>query len=165
MSTATISHCGQYRYTLSREGDALAYRNPALFIMLNPSTADAEQDDRTIGRCRAFAKTWGCDGIVVVNLYAYRATKPVELWKVADPVGPDNDQYIIEALATAEIVVCAWGGNARADRVKEVWELIRHHRPFKPLCLGVNSDGSPGHPLYIKGDKPLIPWPGPGAIE
>lgn len=156
--SAAISNCGRYRYTLTRPGDLTAWRGPAVFVMLNPSTADADQDDNTIRRCRGFAQEWGCDGIVVVNLYAWRATKPAELWKQKDPVGPENDQHIIEALENSDTLVFAWGANARAERVKAVYELIARHSLLVPLCLGTTKDGSPRHPLYIKKDQPLIPW-------
>ncbi|VVE54145.1 DUF1643 domain-containing protein [Pandoraea terrigena] len=157
--SAIISPCGQYRYTLTRDAhDAFATRGPALFIMLNPSTADAILDDPTIRRCRGFARTWDCDGIVVANLYAMRATNPDELWKHPDPVGPLNDQYLRELAAKHETVVCAWGTNARPERAQAVREIFsrRHHQL---MCLGVTKDGSPRHPLYVRGDQPLIEWP------
>ncbi|MCH7984950.1 MAG: DUF1643 domain-containing protein, partial [Chloroflexi bacterium] len=45
---ARFSGCHRYRYVLTREfgGDSTC-----LFIMLNPSSADADQDDPTIRRC------------------------------------------------------------------------------------------------------------------
>ncbi|WP_353192150.1 DUF1643 domain-containing protein [Pandoraea pnomenusa] len=157
--SAIISQCGQYRYTLTREPhDAYTTRGTALFIMLNPSTADASLDDPTVRRCRGFARTWDCNGIVVANLYALRATDPAELWKHGDPVGPLNDLYLRELAAKHETVICAWGTNARPDRVQAVREIFggRMHRL---MCLGVTKDGSPRHPLYVRGDQQLIEWP------
>ena len=89
--SAIISACGQYRYQLTREAhDQFATRGPALFIMLNPSTADAELDDPTIRRCRGFAKAWDCAGIVVANLYALRLAESIGL---AKDFGPNVAAY------------------------------------------------------------------------
>lgn len=158
--TAKISECGQYRYLLTRKSE-LEYpeKSTALFIMLNPSTADAEQDDNTIRRCRSFARGWGCAGITVANLYAYRATNPAELWTVDDPVGPDNDRELAALAREYGEAVCAWGANAKQERVDQVVEIFRKVGA-RLWCLGTTKSGAPRHPLYIKGDQPLIEWPG-----
>ncbi|MFD3920195.1 DUF1643 domain-containing protein [Streptomyces sp. NPDC058595] len=89
--TALISDCGRYRYRLTRTwGPGPA----AVMVMLNPSTADGTQDDPTVRRCVTFADAWGCGGLIVVNLYAWRATKRAELKLAPDPVGPDNDAHL-----------------------------------------------------------------------
>ena len=156
--SAIISDCGQYRYLLTREPhDLYTTRGPALFIMLNPSTADAALDDPTIRRCRNFAKAWDCAGIVVANLYALRATDPADLWKHENPVGTDNDMYLASLIREHETVVCAWGANAKPERVVEVRKMF--HRLSRPMCLGVTVAGAPRHPLYIRADQPLISWP------
>lgn len=153
---AKISECGQYRYGLLRRwNDDL----PLTFVMLNPSTADADLDDPTIRRCMGFARRDGYGGIYVFNLYAYRATDPKALLTCADPVGPENDSYLTRHLWAAHQqgrpVVAAWGANARPDRVRAVLDLV----PGAPWrCLGVTKAGAPKHPLYIKGDQPLIPF-------
>lgn len=156
--SAIISPCGTYRYELRREPhDKYTTAGPALFIMLNPSTADASLDDPTIRRCRAFARRWDCAGIVVANLYALRATNPADLWAHADPVGPENDDHLRRLAREYETVVCAWGANARHDRVEAVRRIFsgRHHRL---MCLGITKAGAPRHPLYIKATQPLIDW-------
>lgn len=131
----------------------------ALFVMLNPSTADAEQDDKTIRRCRGFARDWGCAGITVANLYAYRATKPAKLWLADDPVGPDNDNHLRELAKEYGEVVCAWGADAKQERVDQVVEIFRK-AGTRLRCLGVTKSGAPRHPLYIKADQPLTEWSG-----
>jgi hypothetical protein len=155
--SAIISACGQYRYMLSRAGDIAAPRGPALFIMLNPSTADAEMDDPTIRRCRAFARAWGCAGIQVVNLYALRSTDPAALWEHPDPVGPENDNWLTRIALAATEVVCAWGANAQPSRVREVAAMLAEHG-VRLKCLGTTKSGAPRHPLYVRGDQPLIDW-------
>lgn len=153
--SAVISSCGQYRYWLERAGDLLAAR-PLPFLMLNPSTADAQLDDPTIRRCRGFAKTLGYSGIIVVNLYALRSTDPAALWAHPDPVGPENDQHIIRATDSGE-VVCAWGANAQRERVEDVVRMLRYGGR-RMHCLGTTRDGHPRHPLYVRADQPLVEW-------
>jgi hypothetical protein len=160
MNNAIISACGQYRYTLSRDSENWATGAPAVFLMLNPSTADAMIDDPTIRRCRKFSDRWGMNGIVVVNLYALRSTDPAGLWEHKDPVGPANDAYLLHIAHSAKQVICAWGANARQDRVEQVVQVLRA-AGAKMLCLGVTKQGMPKHPLYIRGDQPLTEWIAP----
>lgn len=158
-NTATISPCGQYRYTLSRETGLLyPETGSALFIMLNPSTADASLDDPTIRRCIGFAKTWGCPGLTVANLYALRSTNPNHLWQHDDPVGPDNDHWLRNLASEFEDVVCAWGANAKPGRVQDVVEILTY-AGARLWCLGATKSGAPKHPLYIKSDQALVEWP------
>lgn len=154
---AIISACGQYRYKLSRPATSMYPTcGPALFIMLNPSTADATLDDPTIRRCIGFAKTWDCAGLVVANLYALRATNPADLWKHPDPVGEENDAILEFLIRNHETVVCAWGANAKQERVATVRKMF--HRLSRPMCLGTTKAGAPRHPLYIRADQPLQDW-------
>lgn len=89
---AHLSACGAYRYALRRTWDPA--RPAALFVGLNPSTADAERDDPTTRRCVRFARDWGFGGLLVGNLFAYRATRPRDLRAAAEPVGPENDWWL-----------------------------------------------------------------------
>lgn len=157
--SAVISACGTYRYLLQREWLGGYFRGRALFVMLNPSTADATQDDPTIRRCIGFAKAWGCAGLEVVNLYAFRATKPAEMFAAADPVGPRNDTHILAAANRAKVIVLGWGANAKRDRSTDVRALLSDRQVN---ALGFTKDGHPRHPLYVRGDAPLLPF---GANE
>ena len=154
-NTAHISGCRRYRYVLTRE---FGGNSTCLFIMLNPSTADADRDDPTIRRCIGFAKREGFGRLEVVNLYAFRSTSPSTLFTAPDPVGPDNNCEIWEALERADMVIAAWGNNASgdADQVGEVMALIeRSGRPVK--CFGRTGWGQPRHPLYLRSDTGLVP--------
>ncbi len=151
--SAVISKCGQYRYILSRSlGSARKYYRPILFIMLNPSTADAEKDDATIRRCIGFSKKAGMTQLNVVNLFAYRSTNPSELKNVKDPVGPTNDHFIIQQIKRNNFVVAAWGSDTFAKERADY--IAKKFGPF--LCLGKTKDGSPKHPLYLKSDTEFI---------
>lgn len=159
--TAIISACGTYRYRLTRPAEQLLpQRATAVFLMLNPSTADATLDDPTIRRCRGFAKTWDCAGLIVANLYALRSTDPGGLWLHTDPVGPENDQHLAALAGEIGDVVCAWGVNAQADRVAAVTDVLRQ-AGARLWCLGMTKSGAPRHPLYVRGDQPLIEWKHP----
>lgn len=157
---AIISPCGQYRYALTRPSIRPPGKGAALFCMLNPSTADATVDDPTIRRCRGFADAWDCNGIAVVNLYALRSTDPKGLNGHPDPVGPENDHYLREFAREFKDVVCAWGANANPGRALQVANIFRS-AGARLWCLGTTKDGAPRHPLYVRGDQPLIEWLNP----
>lgn len=164
ISTAVISECEKYRYSLQRSW-AVSGRS-ALFVMLNPSTADATVDDPTIRRCIGFARSWGCDSIEVVNLYAYRATNPSDLLALHNWVarGPDNLHHVSRALRIADVVVAAWGAwvdaNPSGPRPLNLVDVAEHLGvPLR--CLGYTKSGAPRHPLYVKADQPLLPFPRP----
>lgn len=149
---AVISADGQYRYRLWRRWD---FELPRMcFVMLNPSTADASQDDQTIRKCIEFAKRNGYGGIEVVNLFAYRATKPADLKRAGYPVGETNDAAIRNAARGVDlsggVVVCAWGNclNGAKQRAKEVRQLLERN-DITLYALKVNGDGSPAHPLML----------------
>lgn len=149
---ATFSQDRLYRYTLQRTwSDA----PPAVFIGLNPSTADEQVDDPTIRRCSRFARDWGCGGLVMLNLYAWRATDPKGLLVPADPVGPGNDSAIRALAGTAELVVAAWGAWPGPDRGRAamVAALVGELQ-----VLGLTKDLQPRHPLYMRADSELRPW-------
>jgi hypothetical protein len=160
---ATLSPCGQYRYMLSREwadGPRLA------FIMLNPSIADAELDDPTIRRCIRFGRDSGYGGILVGNLFAWRATDATELKITAAPVGPDNDAALAHIITTSPIIVCAWGnGGTFLGRDRKVLNMVRAYRK-KPHCLQMTKQGNPSHPLYLRAAlrpiEMLLPAPSKG---
>lgn len=164
-SYALLSDCGTYRYTLGRRWGL----GPIVtFVMLNPSTADGLVDDPTIRKCRGFAERhWNAGGIHVVNLYAYRATKPKDLWAAfrqgIDIVGPENDDILRRAIATAyreqSPVVAAWGANARGSIRSPLVRGLARRQGVQLLALATTKDGIPGHPLmlaYANGPKP---WP------
>lgn len=160
MSTATFSPCGLYRYTLTRAlPQVVSFRRPCLFIMLNPSDADATKNDPTIRRCIGFAKREGCTALTVVNLFALRATDPAELERHADPLGPDNARHIWDQLDAHRFAlrVAAWGAHPKARGQVSTCASIAD---AGAMCLGMTRDGSPRHPLYVKGDAPLVKWAG-----
>ncbi|MBC8451295.1 MAG: DUF1643 domain-containing protein [Planctomycetes bacterium] len=141
-SSAELSACRTYRYALWRKWDStLPY---AMFVGLNPSTADEVQDDPTIRRCVRFARDWGYGSLCMVNLFAYRATSPRDMKAAEDPVGPINDRWLKELATEAGIVIAAWGNHGaflgRSSAVRRLVPVLH--------CLGLNKSGEPVHPLY-----------------
>jgi hypothetical protein len=154
-SSAIFSPCRTWRYVLKRSwDDGGIRREPAVFIGLNPSTANETTDDPTIRRCVGFAKRWGCGGLVMLNLFAFRATDPVDMYQAADPVGLENDAWLDAETRGRIFVIAAWGNHgAYRNRDAEVARNIQGLR-----CLGTNANGSPKHPLYVRGDAQLVEW-------
>lgn len=162
-SAATLSADGRYRYDLTRRwGDGPL----ALWVMLNPSTADADTDDPTIRRCIGFSKREGCGGLVVVNRFAYRATDPSELIDIDDAEGPDNTDVILRWFDHPDVRlrILAWGAwlddHRRAMRGTS---LVASTLTFAPgsgtmRCLGRTKGGAPRHPLYVRSDQGLEDW-------
>ncbi len=194
-ASAQISPCGTYRYRLVREwrlgnsphwdmwqeddgspcldgaGHQIGEPLSCVFVMLNPSTADGKQDDPTIRRCVAFAKAWGYDRLEVVNLFAYRATKPAHLLALNhddEPWGPFNRDAVMDAVSDAGIVVCAWGahgGHLGQDETVLGWiqdavEIAAEcdGRDIPICALSLTKDGKPRHPLYLRGDLQPVPF-------
>lgn len=150
---AILSKCGQYRYALRRRW---AKSPSMIFVMLNPSKADAEIDDPTIRKCRHFAKAFGYNGFIAVNLFAFRATSPADMKRAADPVGCENDTWLRYVLGFDTLRIAAWGKHGTfIDRDRFVQRI-----GFPMHCLGINGDGTPRHPLYLPNDTQPIPYGG-----
>lgn len=157
---AIISPCGTYRYRLERDGPGAG---ATAIIMVNPSTADAEQDDATIRKLRGFGERYQWGQLIVGNLFAYRATDVRELATAANPVGPDNDLHLMDILREADRLVVAWGPASKLPkrlrtRYRRVLE-IAHMVSRRPMSIGKPAkDGHPCHPLMLAYNTPLQPW-------
>lgn len=153
---AELSEDGKYRYVLERrwgEGPS------AWWVMLNPSTADDQVDDPTIRRCISFSKREGCGSLRVLNLYAMKATNPVELAKSPSHLGSYNSQLLVEASYASRagaLLIVAWGAHPMA--VKGAGSVERMFEAAGAKCLGFTKSGQPRHPLYVRNDQPLVPW-------
>ena len=147
---AKLSECRKYRYALWRTWDET--KPYAMFIGLNPSTADEIEDDPTIRRCINFAKYWGYGGLCMANLFAYRTNDPSEMMAATDPVGADNDEWLIKLTKEAGAVVAVWGNKGSfLGRSKKVMKLVPNLHYLK-----INKSGEPAHPLYLRSDlKPM----------
>ena len=152
---AELSRDRLFRYTLSRSWQTLLEANDEilLFILLNPSTADENLDDPTLRRGMGFAWRLGYGAVVFCNLFAFRTPSPAKLKMAIDPVGPLNDEHILQEAKEAHTVVLAWGTHGTyRDRDKEVLELLGDGALH---CLGKTKNGHPRHPLYLPNNTEL----------
>lgn len=157
--SAIISDCGKYRYRLERRCEGM---DTTVIVMVNPSTADAEQDDATIRKLIGFGNRnqWG--RLIVGNLFAYRATDVRELGQVDDPVGPENNAHLWRMICAADRIVCAWGPITKQPRM---WQGLRW-RKFVELAgsvpmfsIGQTAKcGHPKHPLMLPYDSAILAW-------
>ncbi len=153
--SAVLSEDGLYRYRLDRwwgEGPRLVW------VMLNPSTADADVDDPTIRRVMRFSKDWGYDGCTVVNVFAWRATKPDDIPRNDDEaMGPEWAAHVKDVITPTATVVLAWGAHER----RACWQLadiLTKQPTARVLCLGRTLRLAPKHPLYVRADTEPIPF-------
>ena len=152
--SAEFSPCQTYRYKLGRTWNPA--KPPLLFVMLNPSVADANIDDRTINKCMHYSMALGFGGLRVGNLFALRSTDPKVVWKAADPVGPGNDLALEELIGEAGMVIAAWGADgARLGRADAVLPLLAG----KGHALRLTKSGHPWHPLYLPYGLQPFPYP------
>ncbi len=157
--SAEISACGYYRYRLSRSWDSSL---PCLlFIMLNPSTADAIRDDPTIRRCMGFAHDLGFGSVLVGNLFAWRSSNPADLVQAADPAGPENQLHLEKMAAESTTILCGWGNGPILRKLgdKDGRRYLPPALLERPLqVLDLSRSGIPAHPLYLKGGKKYFAW-------
>ena len=160
--SAIISSCGTYRYRLERP-DVFGDFTTAV-IMVNPSTADATNDDATIRKLMGFRNRYGWGNLIVGNLFAYRATDVRELASATDPVGPDNGYRLAEIFLEAQQVVFAWGPTGKLPkRLRDHWrdvDALARKMHSQPMSIGEPAkDGQPCHPLMLPYSRALQPWP------
>lgn len=156
MRTAVFSPCRTWRYQLFRQWSW--WLPLATFICLNCSTADETQDDPTVRRCIRYAYDWGYGGLIMTNLFAFRATDPRVMKATPDPVGPKNDWYLKSGAIQSEIVVAAWGNHGGyRGRSQEVVEFLRQME-VNLMCLGITKTGEPKHPLYLPKNQEVMKY-------
>lgn len=147
---AIFSEDRKYRYILWRSWKSSS-RNFVLFIALNPSTADESADDPTIRRCKSFAMNLSADGFLIANLFAFRATRPIDLKQSKSPIGIDNDNWLVAANEFSQRTVVCWGNDgSHMDRAAAVLPRL-----INPEYLRMTKSGHPSHPLYLPGN--LVP--------
>jgi len=163
---AVFSACGRYRYVLFRRW---ASSERAVFVMLNPSTADERENDPTVKRCIEYARAWGYGGLIVLNLFALRSTDPRALLGDEDPEGPMNDSALTAVFRSlnprSHLVVCAWGVRGGYRSRSQFVLGLMDACDVVPRCLRITKDGFPEHPLYLPGVLTPSPYPGAEADD
>ena len=158
--SAIIPPCGTYRYRLKRDGPG---EGATAIIMVNPSTADATEDDATIRKLRGFGARYGWGRLIVGNLFAYRSTNVRALAAAPDPVGSDNGYRLCEIFLDAQRCVFAWGPAGKLPRrLRDQWrevDRIARAMHLEPMSIGAPAkDGHPCHPLMLPYSRTLQPW-------
>jgi hypothetical protein len=155
-STAEYDLLGEYRYYLNRRWAPGG--QTCTFVMLNPSTATEDQDDPTVAKCRRFSQQWGFNALTVANIFALRSTDPRNLYTHPDPIGLNNDTWILKAAREASLVVVAWGNHGRLlnrnDAVRRI--LFNSQDRLDVRCFRITKAGQPEHPLYQPFARELI---------
>jgi hypothetical protein len=156
-SGAQFSACRRWRYLLWRRWDES--KPAANFLMLNPSTADELKLDPSCTRARVYAQRWGFGGLVVTNLFGWRATDPAEMKAARDPVGRGNDAAILRAARECALVVCAWGNHGvHLERASAVLGFLRKTNVELHYLRINKGTGHPAHPLYLPGSLKPVRW-------
>lgn len=156
-AAAVFDPAGLYRYALTR---TWATGTHAVFVLLNPSTATAFTTDATLRRCEKFARREHCAGLVIVNLFAWRATDPTNLLTAEDPVGARNDEFLRACTRHDGPTIAGWGAHgALRERAEHVVRSVLAEAEL--LCLGTTAGGHPRHPCRLRNDTPLVPFPSP----
>lgn len=145
-SGAEFSPDRMHRYALWRHWDESL--PVVMFIGLNPSTADERHNDPTVKKCIKYAKSWGYGGVIMSNICAFRATEPEDMKAAQDPVGPENDQWLLKLSDQASLIVAAWGNDGDfMNRGKTVLQILKEKALY---CLMMNKTGHPRHPLFCR---------------
>jgi hypothetical protein len=143
--SAIFSEDRKYRYVLQRTWGKNK-DNYCMFICLNPSVADEFIDDNTVRRCINYSKNWGFDSLTMANIFAWRETKSELMLLEKEPIGYENDKYLLEYAKNASIVIAAWGNRGKhLNRGEYVKNMIPNL-----YCLKISKGGNPWHPLYLR---------------
>jgi hypothetical protein len=160
--SAVISDCGTFRYRLDRDVCPMLRGPTVALIGVNPSTADATLNDATIRKDLGFGHRLGWGRIIKANKFAFRATDVRKLREAADPIGPENDRYLREIFAEADLLVPCWGPLAKLPPALRTWwrEVTAMMRASgKPImCFGTAQDGHPRHTLMLSYETLLTDW-------
>jgi hypothetical protein len=160
-SCAVFSGCGRFRFRLWRTWAAA----PRLtFVMLNPSTADADRNDPTLARCESRARAGGWGGFEVLNLWALRTPFPADLWRAADRDHPFNARFLAR-LGRGRTIVCGWGNHGLRDARGAAVAAALMMAGADCRVLGLTARGAPCHPLYLRRDAELRPWADVAALR
>lgn len=160
-ASARFSECKTYRYYLIKSAVmAPTFKDTCVWIMLNPSTATEHQDDPTVRKCQKFSRRLNCPATIIVNLFGLRSTDPSGLIGHEDPVGPDNFHAVEWAVKHHNNIFVAWGSHKHPllkTLARRVANLAGQHKR-QLLCLGINKDGMPKHPLYVADKSAFLKW-------
>ena len=141
------SDCEDYQYisVVPLEGGD---KGACMVLGINPLDRSDSKVDKGFENCKAYAERNGYSSLIFANIFAFRNVDPTELVKVPDPVGPENDMWLLKAASDADIIIGAWGDFPRTkNRVYAVMKLLVNYDFY---AIQTNRNGSPSHPLAWK---------------
>ena len=127
-----------------------------LFVLNNPSKADAKIDDPTVRRGWAFTRAWDYHRMIFANVNPYRSTDPKSALIPPENILAENDTHLRFAAAEADLIICAWGTKANPQLAARAFRVLYLQKPLHVIEL--SKDGIPKHPLYLKRDMQPIRW-------
>lgn len=153
---AKFSEDRKYRFSLWRIWDKS--KPLVMFIGLNPSTANENENDPTIRSVERISKANGYGGFYMMNCWALVSTDPEKLrdhrWN--ELICEWNDNMLTITKSKCKDVVFAWGSFDIVIETGRYFELLEMFP--NAMALHINKNGSPKHPLYCKSDTKLIPF-------
>jgi hypothetical protein len=150
---ATFSECRKYRYALWRIWDES--KPLVMFIGLNPSTANEDENDNTIKSVQRISKHNGYGGFYMMNCFSFVSTNPDDLQFETD--NNINDFWLNKIAADCKTIVFAWGNFDVVKKTGRYWE-IKQMFGDEAVALHINKNGSPKHPLYCKSETNFVKW-------
>ena len=160
ISDACFSECGKYRHWLMRQWGPPESGIMGCFVGKNPSVAGRENNDATMHREIAFAKSWGWRGLLKVNLFDWIATDSDELINLGSKA-VSEDGLVVDVIGyikrfDCRQVVCVWGTHSNRglrQLIQERGQLMERklkEAGLPPYALVINrGDGTPKHTLYL----------------
>jgi len=154
-SEAVFCLCGKFRYWLCREWGVHAPFG--VFLLQNPSKADALKIDLTTFACSNLALAWGWRGFGIVNVSPYisQNSKKALLYK-NDVL---NDYWIVKAHKLADYFVIATGKDYHGDMQTTIGRTNLISSTYH--CIDRNVGGGYRHPVWARDVKK---YPAPKLI-
>lgn len=156
-AAAILSSDRQYRFALWRKWND---KPIAMYIGLNPSTANEIKADPTIIRVTRFAYDWGCGGFYMMNLFAFVTAHPAQLPKEREAGEAENDEWLEKVNLQCDRICFAWGAFGApkwAEHIRTRANGIISRFPGA-YCLGRTTKGHPCHPLFLPADRKPEPF-------
>ena len=140
-------------------------KNSLVFIGVNPSTATDKTYDPTIRKTEKFAKIYGYDSWIMINLYPKRTPDPNKLPQEMNVYLHNKNlkhiRELLKSLSAKPTILASWGNSIlkREYLLSCLWDIrdetVFHYATWKRLGE-LTQKGHPRHPLFTSFDTPLV---------
>jgi len=155
----------EYRYILGTRG-----QKPLICIGINPSTAVPDRLDNTLKSVQRIAQFNGYDSFIMFNVYAQRATLPDDMDRIMNPLLHRENmkafRWILEhtGMGKRPDLWAAWGAIIEkrgylAECIRDMAKIGNEYGASWWTAGSRSKSGHPHHPLYLKSNTPLDPFP------